>query len=119
MESPRALTWTSTSLEKHLASVQGTDVTRSYLATHMKMIDRDWKAFGMKTWSVATFKTEDSLDGKQPRYRVQTTILWDKVEDLKAALAEGSKETMKDIANYCDVSPEIWVSKIAGKGGFS
>lgn len=90
----------------------------SYLATHMAMIDRDWKAFGMKTWSVAVFKAEDSLDGKTPRYMVQTTILWDRVEDLKAALAEGSMEMMKDIANYCDVAPEIWVSKITGRGGF-
>ncbi|KAJ9605922.1 hypothetical protein H2200_009771 [Cladophialophora chaetospira] len=89
-----------------------------YLSTHMgKIITRDWTPFGMKSWSVAIFKPEDSLDGKPPPYIVQATVHWDSVADLKKALAEGSAESGKDVANYTDVYPEIWISKVTGTGG--
>ena len=83
----------------------------------MTLINKAWKPFGMKSWSVAVFKPEDSLDGNPPPYIVQATVLWDSVEDLKEALAKGSKETGVDVANYTDVYPEIWISKVTGTGG--
>ncbi|EXJ75031.1 uncharacterized protein A1O5_01727 [Cladophialophora psammophila CBS 110553] len=86
-----------------------------YLKTHMReIIDRDWKPFGMGKWTVASFKAEDSLDNKPPPYMVTATIEWDKVEDLKEALAKGSEVSGKDVANYTDVYPEIWISKVTG-----
>lgn len=83
----------------------------------MKMIDEAWKPFGMGRWTVAEFKSEDSLDGSTPPYIVTATVEWDRVEDLKEALAKGSQETMKDVANYTDVQPVVWVSKVTATGG--
>ncbi|KIW25810.1 uncharacterized protein PV07_08953 [Cladophialophora immunda] len=86
-----------------------------YLKTHMgEIINRDWKPFGMGKWTVASYGPEDSLDGKRPPYMVTATIEWDKIEDLKEALAKGSEVSGKDVANYTDVYPEIWISKITG-----
>ncbi len=70
----------------------------------------------MKSWSVAIFKAEDSLDGNPPPYIVQATVLWDSVNDLKEALAKGSEESGKDVGNYTDSVPEIWISKVTGTG---
>lgn len=80
----------------------------------MAIINKAWTPFGMKSWSVAIFKAEDSLDGSTPPYIVQATVLWDSVNDLKEALSKGSEESAKDVGNYTDVQPEIWVSKVTG-----
>jgi uncharacterized protein (TIGR02118 family) len=83
----------------------------------MKIIDRDWKPFGMGRWAVAAFNSEDSLDGTAPPYMVTATIEWDKIEDFKEALAKGSQASSKDVANYTDVQPVIWIGKTTQTSG--
>lgn len=81
----------------------------------MVLIDKHWKPFGMKSWSITRYNPEDALDGHPPPYLVQATIHWDKIEDIREALAKGSKETGADIANYTDVKPLMWISKVTGE----
>jgi uncharacterized protein (TIGR02118 family) len=78
------------------------------------IIARDWTPFGMRNWSVSALNAEDSLDGKAPPYMVTATIEWDSIDDFKAALAKGSEASGKDVPNYTDVYPEIWVSRVTG-----
>lgn len=83
----------------------------------MPLINRAWKPFGLKAWQVTSFSAADALDGSTPPYCAQATLDFDSVEDLKEALAKGSAESGKDIANYTDVAPVIWVSRVEGMKG--
>lgn len=71
----------------------------------------------MKNWEITVYQPEDSLDGSTPPYCVQATVYWDKIEDFKNALANGSEETRKDIPIYTDVEPVIWSSRVQASGG--
>lgn len=66
---------------------------------------------------VESFKSEDSLDGSTPPYMVTATIEWDKVEDFKDALFKGGEASSKDVVNYTDVQPVLWIGKITHSSG--
>jgi uncharacterized protein (TIGR02118 family) len=82
----------------------------------MPMIDKHWKPHGMKSWTVAEHKQEDSLDGKTPQYGVVATVWWDSVDDLKNALEKEAHVTTPDVKNYTDVDPVLWVGRVAKTG---
>jgi uncharacterized protein (TIGR02118 family) len=86
-----------------------------YLSEHMPMIEKAWRPFGMRSWSVNQFPDPDPVTGQAPPYGVQTTVYWDKVEDFKAALSGPMKdETAKDVSVFSNVFPVIWVGEISG-----
>lgn len=78
----------------------------------MANIDKYWTPYGMKSWEVTIYKPEDSLDGSTLPYIAQATIYWDNMDHFKAALANGSEETKKDIPIYTDVEPIVLVSRL-------
>jgi uncharacterized protein (TIGR02118 family) len=70
---------------------------------------------------VALVLRKDVLDanlvsqGSTPPYIVCTTIYWDSVDNLKAALgAPEAKETSADVARFTNVYPTIWISDVVG-----
>ncbi|KAH0829769.1 hypothetical protein AYO21_06748 [Fonsecaea monophora] len=86
-----------------------------YLKTHMgELIERDWRPFGMRKWTVESFPSELSLTGQTPPYIAAATIEWDNIDDFKNALTKGSEASAKDVANYTNVTPEIIIGKVTG-----
>ena len=71
----------------------------------------------MLSWTITSFSQEDSLDGSLPPYCVQATVTFESMKSMREALAKGSKETGADVANYTDVVPVIWVSRVVAEEG--
>jgi len=80
----------------------------------MPLIDKYWIPHGMKDWSVALFPQTNPLTADcTQNIIVQTTIYWDRVEDLQSTLAAPeTNKTRADTRNFTNVQPETWVSKI-------
>ena len=83
-----------------------------YLKGHMPLIHKAWSPFGMKSWGINQLPNPDVL-GQTPPYGVQTTIYWDKPEDMIKALNGPMKdETAEDVKKFSNVKPVIWVGEI-------
>lgn len=82
----------------------------------MSLIAKHWTSFGMTNWTITSFSKEDSLDGNTPPFCVQAAVQFSSMDSMKGALtSEGSKETGADVANYTNVTPVIWVSKLVAE----
>jgi len=82
-----------------------------YLNGHMVLINKLWTPHGMKSWTVTSYSSADSLDGSTPPYCAQATIYFDTMDQVKQALSN-SAETQADIKNYTNVAPVVWVSRL-------
>lgn len=83
----------------------------------MSLIAKHWTQHNMTSWTITSFSKETSLDGSTPPYCVQANVHFKDLASLQAALgSEGSKETGADVANFTDVQPAIWVSRLEKSG---
>jgi hypothetical protein len=101
-----------------------------YINKHMEIVDRHWRPFGMKSWSVLEFPA-----GDESKIYVQAIMLWDSVEAFEKAIEAnipevsamlvlvltwrliifGCRQVMEDIKHYSDVMPVRYYGKIVSK----
>ncbi|KIX95932.1 uncharacterized protein Z520_08187 [Fonsecaea multimorphosa CBS 102226] len=75
-----------------------------YLKTHMPLVMENFKKHGLKKWEVLEYKP--GLDGAKPLYIASATMIWDKPEDMGAALtSEDAKPVFGDIQNFTNKQP--------------
>lgn len=66
----------------------------------------------MLNWTITRFDAAESLDPKSPPpYCVLATVTFASLAHAKEALMTASEETGKDIANYTNVVPAVWVAR--------
>ncbi|KAF2248907.1 hypothetical protein BU26DRAFT_519102 [Trematosphaeria pertusa] len=82
-----------------------------YLSTHMPLIEKTWRPYGLRSWSITEFQNPCPLTGETPPYLVQTTCYFDTVEELKTALEKGAETTKPDVEKFSSVFPRIWVGE--------
>jgi len=71
-----------------------------YLKNHMPLVQKTWRAHGLKGWKVIQL---DPSSG----YQAQAILEWESVELMQKALANPDLTTgvMGDIVNYTNVQP--------------
>jgi uncharacterized protein (TIGR02118 family) len=75
-----------------------------YIKTHMPLVERTWKKYGLTSWRVTKFPK--ALDGSRSQYLIMATLEWENEESLKSALQDpGSAEVFGDIPNFSNVQP--------------
>ncbi|KAM3424308.1 hypothetical protein BST61_g11155 [Cercospora zeina] len=69
-----------------------------YLEKHLAIVDKHWKACGLKSWTVVEFP-----EGDPGGLHTQAILLWDNVEQFEKAIEANIPEVMEDLKNYsCD-----------------
>ncbi|KAJ5121488.1 uncharacterized protein N7515_009449 [Penicillium bovifimosum] len=75
-----------------------------YMKTHMPLVEKSWKSFGLISWRVNKFPA--ALDGSRSEYLIQATLEWESEDALKAALGSpASADVFGDIPNFTNVKP--------------
>jgi len=73
--------------------------TNYYINTHMPRIEREWKKYGLKSWSVT--KYGPGLDGSDAPYAFGSVVVYRDEAALKAAFAGPEVEgIMADVVNF-------------------
>lgn len=81
-----------------------------YLSTHMPLIAKHWKKYGLKSYTVT------QLSGDSP-YSVSVVMEWESSEAFGKALKDdGNKEVMGDVANFSSESPVLIAGDVVGRG---
>lgn len=82
-----------------------------YISSHMPLIERHWKKFGVKSWSVTKFTP--GLDGNQPLYAFGSTVYWDNNARIKEAFeSPETAEIMGDVPNFSNKQPIFLLGRI-------
>ena len=55
-----------------------------YINKHMEIVDRNWRPYGMKSWTVVEFPPGDPSG-----MHVQAIMLWESVEAFEKAIVVG------------------------------
>ena len=79
----------------------------------MSLVTRHWTPHRMLSWNITQFNAAEALEPQQnpPPYCVQPEVKFASIEDLREALTTASEETGKDVKNYTNVAPAIWVGR--------
>lgn len=79
-----------------------------YMSTHMPLVEKHWKSYGLKSWKVLKF-------GDDKPYSVQATLEWGSMADFeKAASGPEVSTVMGDIPNFSDKEPVLLPGEIVG-----
>ncbi|KAF2636242.1 hypothetical protein P280DRAFT_510746 [Massarina eburnea CBS 473.64] len=79
-----------------------------YLATHMALVWKTWKPYGLINYKVTKF-------GPGSTYAWGCTMEWENIEGFqKAGEAPGAKEVFNDIENFSNVQPVIVAGEVVG-----
>ena len=82
-----------------------------YVSHHMPLIERHWKKFGLKSWSVTKFAP--GLDGNPPLYAFGSVVSWENEEGMKEAFGSPeAAEIMGDVPNFSNVQPIFLLGQI-------
>ena len=77
-----------------------------YLGTHMPLVAKTWKPFGLKSYQVIRFAPE--AEGSEPPYRIGVWFVWESIEGARKAIAAPeSKPVFADVANYSSNAPKL------------
>ncbi|PWY77748.1 hypothetical protein BO83DRAFT_425211 [Aspergillus eucalypticola CBS 122712] len=78
-----------------------------YTNVHMRLIEKHWIKYGLKSWSVTKFGP--SLDGTPPPYAVGSRVHWESKEGMKKA-SESLEvpEVIGDVVNFSN-KPAIFL----------
>jgi len=82
-----------------------------YLQSHMALVDKHWRSYGLKSWSVQQFEDKDPSG-----LYVQTTLHWRSIEDFQRAWDANIPELMNDLENYTETVPTRWIAKVLKQG---
>ena len=78
-----------------------------YLSTHMPLVMKNLKQFGLESYTIV--KLAPGPDGAEPPYSVLATLNWADVEGVaKAGASEAMKEIIDDIPNFSE-KPAIFL----------
>lgn len=85
--------------------------TDYYFKTHMSIVEKHWKPFGMKSWTVVQFP-----EGDPSGQHTQAIMLWESTEDFQKAIDANIPEVMQDITNYSNVMPVRYFGEVLAQG---
>jgi len=69
--------------------------------------------YGLKSWTVIKF--DSGSDGSPPQYRIQATLVWELVDQVKTAVAsEAGKAVFADVPNFSNKSPLFLMGNVEG-----
>lgn len=75
-----------------------------YITHHMPLIERQWKKYGVKSWSVTHFGPD--LHGNQPLYTFGSTVVWENEVGVKEAVGgPEAVEIMGDVEKFSNKEP--------------
>ncbi|CAK41996.1 uncharacterized protein BO96DRAFT_492378 [Aspergillus niger CBS 101883] len=75
-----------------------------YTNVHMRLIEKHWSKYGLKSWSVTKFGP--SLDGTAPVYAVGSRVHWESEEGMKRAFESPEvAEVMGDVVHFSNKQP--------------
>ena len=83
-----------------------------YLKTHMAIVDKHWRPYGMKSWSILEFP-----EGDPSGMYIQAIMLWESTEAFEKAIEANIPEVMEDFKYYTDVLPVRYYAKVVQKSG--
>ena len=79
-----------------------------YMSTHMPLVQKNWSAYGLKSWKVLQFPADAP-------YCVQATLEWGSIDEFqKAATSESAKEVLGDVKNFSDKDPVLFSGEAVG-----
>lgn len=84
----------------------------------MSLIARVWTPYHMLSWRIISYNSSEALDpSNPPPYCVLAEVTFASLEKAEEALTQASEESGKDIQNYTNVVPAIWVGRgVASEG---
>ena len=82
-----------------------------YLNTHMKIVDKHWRQFGLKSWTIVEFQ-----EGDPSGLWVQAIMHWESIQAFEKALEANIPEVMEDLKNYSTVMPVRYYATIKAQG---
>lgn len=82
-----------------------------YLKTHMAIVDKHWRAFGLKSWTVVEFP-----EGDPSGLHTQGILLFDTFDQFEKAIEANIPEVMIDLPNYSNVMPVRYYGKVVKRG---
>lgn len=86
-----------------------------YLSTHMPLVDKHWKQFGLQSWEITKFAR--GADGATPKFQIQATLTFESKEHFgKAMASEESKTVFGDIPNFTNTQPTLLGGNVIGSG---
>lgn len=75
-----------------------------YINTHMALVDKIWKPFGLNNWKVV--KYTQSLDGTPSKYLISATLEFESEQALQNALkTPDTAKIFEDIPNFTNKTP--------------
>jgi uncharacterized protein (TIGR02118 family) len=81
-----------------------------YLATHMPLVEKHWKKYGLKSYSVAQLSPDSP-------YSVTAVMEWESSEAFsKAQTDDGTKEIMDDVAKFSSEKPVLIAGNVVARG---
>lgn len=79
-----------------------------YLSSHMPLVGKGWKSYGLTSWTVLEFPSE-------AQFTVQATLEFESLESFqKAGAGSEAQEIFGDIKNFSDKDPVILVGEVKG-----
>jgi uncharacterized protein (TIGR02118 family) len=70
-----------------------------YLTIHMPMVDKYWKDFGLKSWTVTKY-------GDKSPYSISCRTVWESLEARQQALEDpGTDKIMDDVIKFSSEKP--------------
>lgn len=86
-----------------------------YLSTHMPLVDKHWKQYGLTSWEIVKFAR--GADGAAPKFQIQATLNWESKEHFgKAMASEEAKTVLGDIGNFTNTQPTLIGGSVIGSG---
>lgn len=78
----------------------------------MSIVDKHWRPYGMKSWSVVEFEKDDPSG-----MHVQCIMLWESIEAFEKAIAAKIPEVMEDLQYYSVEKPVRYYAKVVKTSG--
>lgn len=85
--------------------------TEYYVNNHLAIVDKHWRQFGLKGWTVVQFP-----DGDASGQHTQAILHFDSADQFDKAMAANIPEVMEDLKNYSNELPVRWYGKVLGSG---
>jgi len=80
-----------------------------YLNNHVRDVIATWTPFGLRGYDFVEFTNPNPLTGQAPPYLYQMVGYFDTMENLNKAMAVGQESAQKDLPNFTNIAPVIWL----------
>jgi hypothetical protein len=78
----------------------------------MAIVDKHWRPYGMKSWSIVEFPENDPSG-----MYIQAIMLWESTEAFDKAIEANIPEVMQDLQYYSSVTPVRYYAKVVKTSG--